>query len=100
MKIRAMPGSAGRARSKLLKASNPPADAPIATIGNPAGTPSGMIGVSRFSFCLALFFFGFFGISAPGISFLETLRWETVHFRSRLKTGKISRLGGPVADRH
>src|SRR5215831_9275192 len=33
MNTRAMPGSEGRERSRLLKASRPPAEAPMATIG-------------------------------------------------------------------
>ncbi len=34
MKIRAIPGSGGKARNTLVNASNPPAEAPTATMGN------------------------------------------------------------------
>src|ERR1700751_4845489 len=57
MKIRARPGSGGRACNKLLNASNPPADAPIATIGKLPRIPVFAGKCTPRSFLLFNFFF-------------------------------------------
>jgi hypothetical protein len=65
MKIRATPGWGGRARSRLLKASSPPAEAPIATIGK-FSDASGAGRVARFfSLFLGDFFLGAFHKRTP-----------------------------------
>lgn len=46
MKINAMPGCGGNARNKLLNASNPPADAPMATIGKLVPVPVSEAGLA------------------------------------------------------
>src|SRR5262249_19618620 len=63
MKTRATPGSGGRARSKLLNASRPPADAPMATTGNVAGAVSDITALKLRSFLLRPFLFGALGMN-------------------------------------
>src|ERR1700739_809478 len=81
-----MPGSEGRARKSVLKASNPPAEAPMATMGKPAPVTEapedfseefpfeGFSFFDGFSFCCAfafptrlrlLLFFGALGMDHP-----------------------------------
>src|SRR5262245_23480296 len=68
MKIKARPGSGGRARNKLLKASSPPAEAPMATIGKLARlTLLEASWTPRLSLRFAFFFFAARGmICTPG----------------------------------
>ena len=65
MKMNAMPGCGGRERNKLLKASSPPAEAPMATIGKLVRVVVTEDDVTpRRCWRLAFFFFGGRGMSS------------------------------------
>src|SRR5213082_1696375 len=82
MNTRATPGSEGKARSRLLKASRPPADAPMAAIGNAsrgrAFCSSATFVAGAVTFARAADFFFEVGIGATRT---RQIPWTVAHWR-------------------